>query len=167
MFSSLSPSLLLLNSCDLIVRSCLAVHVWACERVGGEGGGNGEGRATCMHTNTLARTYSHTTFLCSLLVRELLGLVGWAPVHLAGIVFCSANNCPQFHIPSLRSVEPFLSLSFRSRKSSSQRKITWSAVVHSCSHHFKSIPRRGRKCECMHILKLSHSVFRPALLSSQ
>jgi len=72
-----------------------------------------------------------------------------------------------FTFPACGLWTSFLSLSpFGSRKSSSQRKITWSAVVHSCSHHFKSIPRRGWKCECMHVLKLSRSVSRPALYTA-
>lgn len=80
---------------------------------------------TCTHTSV--HTQTHSTFLCSICGRVAAGVRGWAAVHLAGIVFCSANNCPQFHCLSLWSVDSFF-LPFHSRKSSSLRIVTWSMV---------------------------------------
>lgn len=58
------------------------------------------------HARTVIRirtTFSSGAFL----LEEPLGFfleVG-SPVRLAGIVFCTANNCPQFHFPSLWPVD--------------------------------------------------------------
>lgn len=126
-----------------------------------------------MHTHILTHTHIYTHFhihtplfsvafwwgSCWVLEVELQFI--WQALYFAQQII--AHN---FTFPACGLWTPF-SLPFRSRKSSSQRKITWSAVVHSCSHHFKSIPRRGWKCECMHILKLSHSISRSALFYSQ
>lgn len=79
-----------------------------------------------LHGSTVA-SFTHTVFLCSVCGMVAAEVRGWAAVHLTGIVFCSANNCPQFHCLSLWSVDSFF-LPFHSRKSSSPRIVTWSMV---------------------------------------